>query len=185
MTLYHHVDDRGDLLVQLISDHLGRLPRPDLPIEPRDRIVAAAVFTRDALAAAPWVAEVITTDGFLSRLDDAAVWPVEAILSAAVDDGCTGEQAILVFRNLWYYTVGEILVRANTRSRRSEGGAGPAKAIFSDPDPATGEHPTLPTLAAVGPLWREVAQRDTYADGLRAFIDGLLDRARQQRDSGG
>lgn len=166
MTVYHHVDDRADLLVQLVDDDLAQLERPDLPDNPRERIVAAGVITRDALAARPWIAEVVSTDGFLSRLSDASVWPVDTIVAGALDAGCTTEQAILVFRNVWYFIVGEIMVRANSRS----------STLFTKEHPAISDHDAseLPALAAVAEQWVEVSARDTYADGLAALVDGLL-----------
>ncbi|MCP2317527.1 hypothetical protein APR12_002873 [Nocardia amikacinitolerans] len=35
---------------------------------------------------------------------------------------------------------------------------------------------TLPRLAELGPRWAALSATDTYADGLRALVDGLLDR---------
>jgi AcrR family transcriptional regulator len=85
MTLYHHVRDREDLLVQLINDQADQIPRADLPGEPRDRIIVAATAIHDALAAWPWAAEVLTTDGFLSRVGDSALWMAETIVAGAID----------------------------------------------------------------------------------------------------
>lgn len=183
MTLYHHVEDRGDLLVQLISDQIGQAARPDLPEEPRERILAAGIFIHDTLAQWPWVTEVVTTDGFISRLDDAALWPVEVIVAGAMGTGCSAEQAILVFRNLWYYTVGEMLVRTHTRSRRADDPSTSRDVLFTQPDPAIASHDpgALPHLVAVGTLWGEVAQRDTFASGLEALVDGLLAQAAGDR----
>lgn len=178
MTVYHHIEDRGDLLVQLINDQLAQMTRPELPSSPRERIVAAGVAAHDALSAQPWIAEVVSTDGFLSRLGNSSIWMVEAIVSGALESGCTTEQAILVFRNIWYFTVGEILVRANTRSRRTDAGAAASAALFSSPDPSISEHDAaeFPGLAAVSDAWVDVSARDTYAEGLEAFVRGLLPR---------
>lgn len=175
MTLYHHVRDREDLLVQLINERFDRLTRPELPADPRERIVAAGVAAHDTLAAWPWAAEVLTTDGFLARVGDSALWLVEAIVAGAVDHGCTPEQAVHVFRCVWYYTVGEILVRA-----RSDGRVSRRDDLFSGPDPALSSHvdpDRHPRLSAIGDRWPELAARDTYAAGLRALVDGLLARA--------
>lgn len=179
MTVYHHIEDRGDLLVQLVNDHLAQLDRPELPADPRERIIAAGVTIRDALAAQPWIAEVVSTDGFLSRLRESSIWAVEAIVSGALEAGCTDEQAILVFRNLWYFTVGEILVRANSRSRRASEGASSSSTVFAGEDPAIGDHDAtqLPALTSVAGKWVEVSARDTYAAGLASFVDGLLAKA--------
>ena len=164
MTIYHHVRDREDLLVQLLNDHVAKVPRPPLPAEPRERIAAAALAMRDALAAWPWAAEVVTTDGFVGRLSDSALWMVEAVVAGAAEAGCTTEQSVEVFRHVWYYTVGEVLVRAH--SRRSAGDT-PRPA----PDLAASAHPHL---AAVGDRWAPLAARDTYPEGVRALVAGLL-----------
>ncbi|TYB49702.1 TetR/AcrR family transcriptional regulator [Actinomadura chibensis] len=165
-TLYHHVRNREELLVLLLSEHLGRMERPALPDDPRDRIVAGAVAMRDAAAAWPFVAEVVTTDGFVGLIDEDALWMVEAIVAGAEDCGCTPAQAVYLFRSVYYYTVGEVLVRANTASRRA-GDLPPAR--LGDLDAAK-----VPRLAAIGDVWPETAARDTYARGLAAFVDGLL-----------
>jgi hypothetical protein len=34
----------------------------------------------------------------------------------------------------------------------------------------------MPSLAAIGDRWPALAARDTYAAGVRAFVDGLLAR---------
>ena len=117
-TLYHHVRDKEDLLFLLIREYAEQIPHPELPDEPRDRIVAASIAIHDALAAWPWAAEVLTTDGFLARLGDSALELVEVIVAGCVDDGCAPEKAVHVFRNLWYFTVGEILVRAHSARGR-------------------------------------------------------------------
>ncbi|MEV4257937.1 helix-turn-helix domain-containing protein, partial [Spirillospora sp. NPDC049652] len=76
-TLYHHVRDREDLLVQLLNEHVDRTPWPEPPGGPRDRIVAAALAVHDSLAAWPPAAEILTADGFLARLGEPALRAVE------------------------------------------------------------------------------------------------------------
>jgi AcrR family transcriptional regulator len=166
-TLYHHVRDREDLLIQLINHHVEQTLRADLPSAPRDRIVAAVTAIHDSLAAWPWAAEVLTTDGFIRRLGPPALRMVEAIVDAAMDAGCTAEQAVFLFRDLWYYTAGEILVRAHSTNRPAVDGA-----FFAGAD-LTG----LPRLAGIGDRWPVLAAEDSYPGGLRAFVDGLLVRA--------
>lgn len=162
-TLYHHVRDREDLLLQLLNDQAAQAERPELPDEPRERIVVAATALHDALADWPGAAEVLTVDGFVGMLADTSLWTVETIVAGATDAGCTQEQAVDVFRSIWYYTVGEILVR--TRSGRQ-----PAHNV----DFGNFDDEQLPTLAAIGSQWPRFAARDTYPMGLRAFVDGLL-----------
>lgn len=166
-TLYHHIRDKEDLLVQMLSHHVAQLERPGLPADPRERVVTAATAMHDALAEWPWAAEVLTTDGFVGLLDEPALWMVDAILDGAQAYGCTPEQAVHTFRSIWYYTVGEILVRAHS-ARWPTGGEPPAFRTRFDPE-------VLPRLAAIGgERWHELAIRDTYPAGLRAFVTALL-----------
>lgn len=172
-TLYHHVRDKEDLLIQLLNEHADQTLRPDLPDRPRDRIVTAALAIHDSLAAWPWATEILTADGFLGRLGESALGMVETIVAGAVDHGCTPEQAVDVFRSLWYFTAGEILVRAHSARRRADHEQ-PAEreAMFSNLDASR-----MPRLAAIGDQWPALALRDTYPHALRAFVDGLLAQA--------
>ncbi|BEL04910.1 TetR/AcrR family transcriptional regulator [Actinoplanes sichuanensis] len=164
-TLYHHVRDKQDLLLQLLNEYAGRLPVPELPDEPRDRIVVAATAMHDALTGWPWAAEILATDGFVGLLGDPALHLVDTIVGAAVDAGRTRAQAVAVFRSIWYYTVGEILVRFRS--------VGPA--AYRDIDFTAFDPTRLPHLAAIGDQWPALATTDTYPAGLRALVDGLLD----------
>ncbi|MEU4728320.1 TetR/AcrR family transcriptional regulator [Streptomyces sp. NPDC023588] len=170
-TLYHHVRDKEDLLLLLIHEHADQIPHPDLPAEPRERIIAAATAIHDSLAAWPWAAEVLTTDGFIMRLGDSALWLVEVILAGAIDHGCTPAQSVYVFRSIWYYTVGEILVRAHSE-----------RAWANDEVPVSREFSSLlatqlPHLAALNDQWAKLAPQNTYPRALQAFVDGLLAQA--------
>ncbi|MFV2144239.1 helix-turn-helix domain-containing protein [Isoptericola sp. G70] len=168
-TLYRHVRDREDLLVLVLDDFLQQVPLPDLPRAPRERVVVAAVAMRDALASRPWAADVLAVDGFLGRLDDASVRLVEVVLAAAVEAGCSSEQAVDLFRALWSHCVGEVLIRARSRTTtREERARYPG---FASRDPRL-----LPRLAEIGTRWPHIAARDTYAAGVRALVDGMLPR---------
>lgn len=169
-TLYHHVQGKDDLLLLLMSTYAEQIPRRDLPSEPRERIIVAATTIHDALAAWPWAAEVLTTDGFIARIGDSARWLVEAILAGAIDHGCTSEQAVYIFRSIWYYTVGEILVRAHSARRRAED----KRPTYRDAFFNNLSESQLPHLAAIGDQWATLASQDTFPQGLHAFVDGLL-----------
>lgn len=166
-TLYHHVRSKEDLLVLVLNHYLGQIERPPLPADPRERIIAVATTVHDAAAAWPWAVEIVTTDGFVGLLDESALWMVDEILAGAEDYGCTPADAVYIFRSIWYYTAGEVIVRANTARRRA-GILGPFSLDHIDGS-------RLPRLAAVGgDRWASVAERDTYPAGLRALVDGLL-----------
>ncbi|KUJ66604.1 transcriptional regulator [Streptomyces albus subsp. albus] len=172
-TLYHHIRNKEDLLILLLNSHADQVERPGLPDDPPERVIAAATAMHDALAAWPWAAEILTVDGFVGLLDESALWMVEAIVAGAEDCGCTPAQAVDVFRGIWYYTVGEILVRAHSAGRRA-GAEHPADraAFFTGLDASQ-----VPHLVAIGDQWPVLAARDTYPQGLRAFVNGLLAQA--------
>ena len=175
-TLYHHVRDKDDLLTQLLDDYAAQVPRPELPGEPRERIVAAATMMHDSVAAWPWIVDVLTAGDFMG---ESALWMVEAIVRGAVDCGCTQEQAVDLYRSLWYYTAGEILVRASTERRRAErdergGEEGAYDAAVRGRLAGSG----LPLLSGLADRWPRLVARETYPEGLRAMVDGLLAHAR-------
>lgn len=177
-TLYHHVRDREELLVQLINDYADRTLRPDLPDDPRERIVVAATAIHDSLAEWPWAAEVLAADGFLGLLGDSALTMVETILAGAIDSGCTPERAVDVFRGIWYHTVGEILVRAHSERRWADGERPTQRDTgFADLDASR-----QPRLAALAARWPELAARDTYPEALHVLVDGLLAQAASPAD---
>ncbi|GAA1655451.1 TetR/AcrR family transcriptional regulator [Actinoplanes couchii] len=165
-TLYHHVRDKGDLLLLLLNEAAAAVTVPELPAEPAARIVAAATVMHDVLADWPWAVDVLATDGFLGLLDSNAVQLVETIVAAAVDAGLSPDQAVHVFRGIWYYTVGEILVRVRSHERR------PPPGEFGFDAART------PALAAVGQRWPQLAAQDTYTAGLTAMTAGLLQSSR-------
>lgn len=168
-TLYHHVQGKDDLLLLLLNEFADQIGPVDLPDDPTERIVACWVALHDALAAWPWAAEVLTVDGFLGRLGDSALSSIETIIAATVELGCTVDQAVEHVRSVWYYTAGEILVR--THSRR-------AGAPAPNPDFLAGVDPQrLPHLAGLGTRWQDLSARDTYVEGLVAFVEGLIAQA--------
>ncbi|WP_242906852.1 TetR/AcrR family transcriptional regulator [Actinomadura terrae] len=168
MALYHHVRDKDELLVLLLDEYAERaLRRPDLPADPRERVVVAAAAIREALAGHPWVAQVITADDLMAR---SALWFAEQIVDGLVECGLAPERAVHGYRAIWYYTAGEVLVRAAAARRR----AGDDRATYRDRVFADLDPEELPRLAAVGDRWTPLTAEDTYLDGLRALVDGLV-----------
>lgn len=167
MALYHHVRDKEELLVLLLDDHATRtLRRPEQTAHPRERVVLAAAAIHEVLAACPWVVEVLTADDLMSK---AALWFVEQIVDGLVECGLPLDQAVQGYRAIWYYTAGEIIVRATAARRRADERPTYREQVFADLDP--GE---LPRLAQAADRWAPLTAEDTYLAGLRALVDGLL-----------
>ena len=166
MALYHHVADKDALLLLLLDEVATAAGPPELPGDPRDRLIAAACAMHDILASVPWAAEVLTADDLLSP---AALWYPETILDAARAAGLGSEDAVHMYRSIWYYTVGEIIVRAAAGRRRDDGRPTFREQVFADLDADR-----LPRLAAVADRWVALTAVDTFERGVRALIDGLL-----------
>ena len=166
-TIYHHVRDKQDLLVQVLDYYADRIERPELPADPRERILVAATTMHDAIAAWPQVAELLTTDDLMG---ESALWMIDAIVGGAIECGRTPEQAAELYRGIWYYTIGEILVRANAGRRAEDDRPRYRDTVFENLDAS--QYPNLAVLGeATG---RRVTARDTFGHGLRALVDGLL-----------
>ncbi|WP_219462744.1 TetR/AcrR family transcriptional regulator [Nonomuraea rhizosphaerae] len=166
MALYHHVHDKEELLLLLLDDYAAAMPRPQLPDEPGERMVTAAMAMREALSGWPWVVEVLRADDLFA---ESALWYPEMIIDAAVRAGLTLERAVAAYRIIWHYTAGEISARDAARRRREEGRPTFRERVFTGLDAQA-----LPRLAELGERWAELTVRDTYEDGLRALVRGLL-----------
>ncbi|MET7333005.1 helix-turn-helix domain-containing protein [Nonomuraea sp. NPDC005650] len=166
MALYHHVRDKEELLLLLLDDYAAGIPRPELPDEPRERMVAAAMAMHEAVSGCPWAVDVLKADDLMSV---GALWYPEQIVDAAVRAGLTIEEAVDAYRIIWRYTAGEIGGRAAARGRREEGRPTYRERVFAELDAEE-----FPRLSTVARRWEDLTARDTYAKGVRALVNGLL-----------
>ncbi|WP_306359294.1 TetR/AcrR family transcriptional regulator [Nocardia sp. CC227C] len=172
MALYHHVRDKDELLLLVLESHAREIPSLELPADPRQRLLAAALVLYERLAERPWIVEVLAADPLVVP---SAMPMVEVMMAAAVACGHTPEQAVDVYRTLWYYIVGDLVMRAN-RERRRAGNAASDRAAALDRADALADLDVsaLPTVAAVADRWAELTVRDTHRHGLAAIVAGLL-----------
>ncbi|MFE2248477.1 TetR/AcrR family transcriptional regulator [Streptomyces lavendulae] len=169
MALYHHVRDKDELLLLLLERHAQRFARPELPTDPRDRLIAASRALHDILAECPWIVEVLTSDDLMAV---SALWIVENMIDAGIECGLSPEEAVYAYRVIWYYTAGELTIRVN----RERHHAGLERPPHRDKAFATLEPQEFPRLAALAGQWNEITTRDTHHEGLVAIVDGLLSR---------
>ncbi|MBX6381800.1 MAG: TetR/AcrR family transcriptional regulator [Microbispora sp.] len=167
MALYYHIRDKDDLLLILMETQAQRIERPKFPDDPRERLIAVAIMLYELLAERLWIVEVLTGDDLIAP---SALWFVEEMIGAAVEYGHTPEQAVYIYRTIWYYIVGDLIIRVNGKRRRSRA-AGP---VYQDKVIAGLQTDTHPQLSAVADRWAELNARDTHRQGLTAIIDGLL-----------
>jgi AcrR family transcriptional regulator len=166
MALYHHVRDKDELLVRLLEAQAQSMPRPEFPDDPRARLLAASTLLYELLADRPWIVEVLTGDDLIGP---SALWIVEVMVDAASRAGLSDEEAFYVYRTIWFYIVGDLIIRVTSARRRARTGTVHQDTVVADLDAAT--HPRLAVLAG---NWAELNARDTHRRALADMIDGLL-----------
>ncbi|WP_055534095.1 TetR/AcrR family transcriptional regulator [Streptomyces alboniger] len=169
MALYHHVRDKDELLMLTLAGTAATVPRPELPADPRERLLAVTLHMHGTLARMPWVVEVLSLGDLTDR---GALWMVEEMIGAAVDCGLTPAEAVRAYRTLWHCVYGDLVFR-RAMERRAED---PDRkrhfpGMLTDADAAE-----LPHLAALADQWTELTEDYDVARQLGAVIDGLLGR---------
>lgn len=167
MGLYHHVADKDELLLALLEEEAASLEPPQLPVEPRARIVTVARFLRDVLDERPWVLQAIRPG---ERFGPGALPLVEEILAGFVACGLTPERAAHAYRALWFQIAGELTVR-HARNAPADGERGFAEATMRGLDAEQ-----MPVLAGLGERWWQLADAYDPSDALDALVDGLIAR---------
>ncbi|MER7958874.1 TetR/AcrR family transcriptional regulator C-terminal domain-containing protein [Streptomyces sp. NPDC096030] len=166
MALYHHVKDKDELLLLLLEVRAERLPPAELPREPRERLLAGASSLHEMLANCPWAVDALPPEG---RVGAPARRIVETMIDAAVACGMNHDRARHAYRVIWYYTLGELLVRFGRERARRQGDSTPWERAMLSLDPAA-----FPLLAGLGGQLTEIAGTGHYRRGLEAVVDGLL-----------
>lgn len=172
MALYHHVRDKDELLMLTLSGTADSVPRPELPDDPRDRLLAVSLHMHGTLAQMPWVVEVL---GLGDLTDKGALWMVEEIIASCVACGLTLPQALAAYRTIWHCVYGDLVFRQAMARRAQE----PDRrrhfpGMLTDAD-AQG----LPHLTALADRWLELTAEYDVSTQLAAVVDGLLGQARR------
>ncbi|MEU5956851.1 helix-turn-helix domain-containing protein [Streptomyces sp. NPDC047525] len=172
MALYHHVRDKDELLMLTLSGTADSVPRPELPDDPRDRLLAVTLHMHGTLARMPWVVEVLSL-GDLT--DKGALWMVEEIIDSCMTCGLTPAEAVAAYRTIWHCVYGDLVFRQAMARRAEE----PDRrrhfpGMLTDAD--AGE---LPHMTALADRWLELTADYDVSKQLGAVIDGLLGQARR------
>ncbi|PXX59217.1 TetR family transcriptional regulator [Nocardia tenerifensis] len=168
MAIYRHVRDKDELLLLLLDRVAATLDRPDLPAEPRQRLVVLWRFLHDELAAHPWVVGVLASGDLAGR---SILWLIEEILQAFLASGLDAERAGAAYRAVWQYTVGVLTIRTAMARTTSELDRPSYQAeMIAAADPV--ETPAVASFVGAWPhAW------ENYDFGLDALLDGLLPRS--------
>ncbi len=174
MALYHHVRDKDELLMLTLAGTAATVPRPELPADPRDRLLAVSLHMHGTLARMPWVVEVLS-QGDLT--DEGALWMVEEIVASGIACGLTPEEATRAYRTIWHCVYGDLVFRrAMERRAEDPGRKRHFPDLLTDVDAAE-----LPHLAALADRWTELTEDYDLTGQLGAVVDGLLGRAARSR----
>ncbi|MFE3901900.1 TetR/AcrR family transcriptional regulator [Streptomyces sp. NPDC059153] len=169
MALYHYVQDKDELLMLTLSGTAAAFPRPELPEDPRERLLAVAVHMHGILAQIPWVLDILA----LGELTDKnALWMVEEITGSALACGLPPARAVRAYRTIWSYVYGDLVFRRAAERRAQNPPSGRYfPEMITEEDAAA-----LPRLTEVRDRWREYAADYEVAEELDAIIEGLISR---------
>ncbi|WP_191892472.1 TetR/AcrR family transcriptional regulator, partial [Streptomyces griseoaurantiacus] len=159
MALYHHVRDKDELLALAVEAVAEDLPRPPLPEDPRERLVAVRELMREAFLQHPWVVAILARGRLVGP---SAVWMTEEILGSLVACGMTVEEAFTAHRTIWNFTAGDVMVTAALRTEPEDR----SPTHFVESQVARQGAETLPHLGALVGRSRELEARYTYRAGL-------------------
>jgi AcrR family transcriptional regulator len=168
MALYRHVRSKDELLVLLLDALASALPRPPMPADPRERVLAACRQIHAGLAEHPWIVDVLAGGDLIAP---SILWLMEDIVAGFVTAGLTPAQAADAYRIIWQFTVGDLIVRRGLARVAALGRPPFVLGVLRSADPER-----YPTLATLAPEWAAARTRDPYEPGLRALVDGLLAR---------
>ncbi|MEV4878043.1 TetR/AcrR family transcriptional regulator [Streptomyces cyaneofuscatus] len=169
MALYHYVQDKDELLMLTLSGTAAAFPRPELPEDPRERMVAVAVHMHDIIGRIPWVLDILA----LGELTDRnALWMVEEIIDCALACGLSPARSVRAYRTIWSYVYGDLVFR-RAAARRAEQ---PSRREFFPEMITEKDALELPRLTEVKEHWREYAADYETAAELDAIVEGLISR---------
>ncbi len=166
MAVYRHVRDKDELLILVLDELAAAIPRPPLPADPRERLLAACRLLHAALLEHPWVVDVLAKGDLIAP---SILWLMEEIVAGLVAGGLTPAEATDAYRALWQFTVGTVILRRGLDRLSTSGRPPRVLEVLRAADPDD-----YPTLAALADEWAAARERDTYGPGLEALVDGLL-----------
>ncbi|GAJ85050.1 putative TetR family transcriptional regulator [Nocardia brasiliensis NBRC 14402] len=130
--VYHHFPTKAALMIAVLSARADELDRPDLPADPRDRLVAIVAYLIDVLHQMPWVADILVSGESFGR---AAMWILDEFVDTATRLGATDDYAGYMYSAIWRFVLGELMMR-RAEAERAEA------AHRGDPRPAGPIRPT-------------------------------------------
>ncbi|WP_018656358.1 TetR/AcrR family transcriptional regulator [Actinomadura flavalba] len=160
MSIYRHVRGREELLTLLMDRVIGALPRPDLPVSPRDRLLTLLTWQHERLAERPWIVEVLIRGELAAP---SLMWLMEDVYTAWTDCGLTLDQATRAHRIVWVFTFGDLVQRIHP------GSPGASQVLGTAPGPA-------PHMEQLGDRWNPHGGQPHFPGDLIVLVDALISR---------
>ncbi|HUQ55221.1 MAG TPA: TetR/AcrR family transcriptional regulator [Lentzea sp.] len=164
MSLYRHVADKREVLMELldvVSRRITDRPLPASP-DPRRRLIDTVTEVHQVLEANPWVVQAVLA---VEELPPSALRLSEHMFAAMRAAGLDERTAASAHTAIWRYTWGHVffghLAAASARSYGRQEPAGRAE---------------YEEMAHVMPAMLELKSQDNFRDGLKAMIDGFFAR---------
>ncbi len=167
MSIYRHVESMDHLIVLVLDELAKEIPKPDLPDDPRERVVVLWLALYDCLAANPWAQEVLARE---MSIGPSVLWFVEEIIKSFVDGGLSLKRAGQAYNLTWKFSVGTLMIdqgQTDVEARHD----GPSIARQFMITHAEG-YPTLRALMAEVPN-ADHRGRDRYLMNLEILLDGI------------
>ncbi|MFI6865398.1 TetR/AcrR family transcriptional regulator [Nocardia sp. NPDC050406] len=165
--VYHHFPARAQLFIAVLSARAEQLPPPDLPEDPRERLVALISYLIEVLRELPWVAELLVGGESFGR---AALWILDEFIRTARELGASDHYASYMYSALWRFVLGELLMLRAEAERAAADEPRPRWTDFLRPE----ELDEFPEVARLLPEWAAVREHYSARTAVAHFVDGLL-----------
>ncbi|NEW27158.1 TetR/AcrR family transcriptional regulator [Nocardia cyriacigeorgica] len=168
--IYHHFPTKSALFFAVLDARADDLQRPDLPTDPRGRLVAIVLYLIETLHELPWVVDILVTGETYGR---AAMWILDEFVGCARTLGATDEQAVYLYSVLWRFTLGELAARRAADDRAAATRRGQAPPHWTE-SAATDLLDDYPTAVGVLPQWTTAVARYDVRKAVSDVVDGLV-----------
>ncbi|AFU03703.1 TetR/AcrR family transcriptional regulator [Nocardia brasiliensis] len=168
--VYHHFPTKAALMIAVLSARADELDRPDLPADPRDRLVAIVAYLIDVLHQMPWVADILVSGESFGR---AAMWILDEFVDTATRLGATDDYAGYMYAAIWRFVLGELMMRRAEDERAEAARRGDPRPRWTDQadDEILAEFPTTVRML---PKWATIRDEYRTSTAVGHLIDGLI-----------
>lgn len=161
MSLYNHVEDKGDIFDGMIDAVFSSIPLPDPDVSWQDAVRQVGAGAMDRLTAHPWAVMLLHQRG---NFGPGALMFMDHVLAIFSDAGFNDEDTHHAWQMMASHTMGLAFQQA-TNPGPTEKDYANVERLLTDLD--------LPHVARLAPLLAQCEFDSEYLFGLEIIIDGL------------